>query len=79
MKGTIIKRGSRWSVVVDLGRDLDGKRIRKWHSGYPSKREAEQARIEILSRLQHGVYVAPNKITVAEWVTPLAGGSSGAR
>jgi hypothetical protein len=65
MKGTVIKRGSRWSVVIDLGRDVDGKRIRKWHSGYRTKREAEQARIEILSRVQSGLYVAPHKLTVA--------------
>lgn len=68
MKGTVIKRGSRWSVVIDLGRDVDGKRIRKWHSGYRTKREAEQARIEILSRVQSGLYVAPHKLTVAQWL-----------
>jgi hypothetical protein len=68
MKGTVIKRGSRWSVVIDLGRDVDGKRLRKWHSGYRTKREAEQARIEILSRVQSGLYVAPHKLTVAQWL-----------
>lgn len=68
MKGTVIKRGSRWSVVIDLGRDLDGKRIRKWHSGYRTKRKAEQARIEILSRVLTGLYVAPHKLTVAQWL-----------
>lgn len=61
-------------MVVDLGRDMDGKRIRKWHSGYPTKREAETARIEILNRLQTGQYVAPTKVTVSEWLsTWLAG------
>lgn len=69
MKGTVIKRGKKWSVVIDAGRDAGGKRIRKWHSGYSTKREAEEARIEILSRLSRGVYVAPNRITVAEWLT----------
>jgi integrase len=67
MKGTVIKRGAKWVVVVDLGRDVDGRRIRKWHSGYPTKREAEAARVEILSSLQHGGYVAPSKVTVSEW------------
>ena len=64
-------------MVVDLGRDIDGKRIRKWHSGYPTKREAEQARIEILSRLQNGVYVAPTKFTVAQWLRDWLAGRTG--
>jgi integrase len=67
VKGTVIRRGSKWAVVVDLGRDGDGNRIRKWHSGFGTKRDAETARIEILARLQHGEYVAPNKVTVGEW------------
>lgn len=68
MKGTVIKRGSKWSVVVDAGRDANGKRLRKWHSGFNSKREAETARIEILASMQRGEYVAPSKVTVAEWL-----------
>lgn len=67
MKGSVIKRGKKWSVVVDAGRGADGKRIRKWHSGYATKREAEAARVEILSRMAQGIYVAPSKVTVAEW------------
>lgn len=69
MKGTVIKRGSKWSVVIDAGRDVDGKRIRKWHSGYATKREAETARVEILSSMQRGEYVPPSKVTVDEWLT----------
>ena len=38
MKGTVIRRGSTYSVVLDLGRGPDGKRIRKWHSGYGPRR-----------------------------------------
>jgi integrase len=67
MRGTVIKRGQKWSVVIDAGRDADGRRLRKWHSGFATKREAESARVEILARLQQGVYVAPSKATVAEW------------
>jgi integrase len=33
-----------------------------------TKRDAEAERIEILSRLQHGAYTAPSKITVAEFL-----------
>lgn len=69
MRGTVIKRGSKWSVVIDAGRDPEGNRIRKWHSGYSTKKEAEAARIEILGQLQSGVYMAPTKVTVAEWLS----------
>ncbi len=45
----------------------------KWHSGYGTKREAERARIELLSRLDRGSYVAPSKLTLGmflahEWL-----------
>ncbi|MGH9249582.1 MAG: hypothetical protein ACRD0W_08735 [Acidimicrobiales bacterium] len=34
MRGTVIKRGNSWAVVVEVGRDPNtGKRARKWHSG----------------------------------------------
>ena len=58
MRGSIIKRGSTYSVVLDLGRGPDGRRVRKWHSGYRTRKEAERARTEILSRLDHGTYGA---------------------
>ena len=68
MKGSVIRRGKKWSVVIDVGRDENGKRIRRWHSGYGTKREAEEARIEILSRQQRGTYTEPSKATVAEFL-----------
>jgi integrase len=68
MKGTVIKRGKKWSVIIDVGRDENGKRIRRWHSGFDRKREAEEARIEILSRLQLGSYTEPTKATVTEFL-----------
>ncbi len=64
MKGTIIKRGKKWTIVIDDGRDETGKRIRRWHSGFETKRDAEEERIEILGRLQRGTYVQPAKVTV---------------
>ena len=45
MRGSVIKRGNSWSVVVEVGRNpTTGTRIRKWHSGYRTKKEAERAR-----------------------------------
>jgi len=68
MKGTVIKRGSKWAVVIDLGRDPGGKRIRKWHSGFDTKRAAESARVELLASLAQGLYVPPSRVTLREWL-----------
>jgi integrase len=65
MRGTIVKRYSKWSVVIELDHDpATGKRRREWHSGVKSKKEAEAARIEILANLQRGEHVSPDKVTV---------------
>jgi integrase len=78
MKGSVIKRGSTYSVVLDLGRGPDGKRQRKWHSGYRTRRDAERARVELLARVEQGSYVEPSRLTVAgflleQWLPSLAG------
>jgi integrase len=66
--GTVIKRGRSWSVVVELERDQAGKRRRKWHSGYRTRREAEAARVEILGRIQRRDYVEPSQLTLASFL-----------
>jgi integrase len=68
MRGHIRKRGTKWCVVVDVGRDEDGKRLRKWHSGFVRRKDAERALSEILGRLDAGTYVAPAKLTLRAFV-----------
>lgn len=69
MKGTVIKRGGKWSVVVDLGPDpTTRKRLRRWHSGYATKKEAERARVELLHQLVTGQYVEPTKETLGAFL-----------
>jgi integrase len=68
VRGTVIKRGTRYSVVLDLGRGPDGKRIRKWHSGFKTKKEAERAQIDLLARLDQTAYIEPSKLTVAAFL-----------
>ena len=77
MNGTVIKRGKKWSVVIDAGRNAEGKRVRTWHSGYATKKAAEEARVEILSKLQRGEYVPPSKLTVGEWLSTWLDGRQG--
>jgi integrase len=68
VNAAIIKRGNRYAVRLDLGRGSDGKRIFKYHSGYATKRAAQQARTELLGALDRNIYVAPDKSTVADYL-----------
>jgi integrase len=65
MKGSIIRRGGRWSVILDT-KDERGGRKRKWHSGYKTRREAEAACAKLISSMASGTYVEPAKLTVAQ-------------
>lgn len=69
MRGSVIKRGSSYSVVLDLGRDpATGQRRRTWHSGYRTKRDAERARIQLLGEVDRGGYVEPASVTVGSFL-----------
>ncbi|PEI67611.1 hypothetical protein COL68_23625 [Bacillus wiedmannii] len=42
VKGHIIKRGSKYSFVLDIGPDPEpGGRRQRWFSGYKTKKEAQ--------------------------------------
>lgn len=69
MRGHVRKRGSKWVVVVDIGRDENGKRKQKWHSGFERRRDAEAALAEIIGRVEKGSYVESSKITVGAYLT----------
>jgi integrase len=68
MRGHVRKRGNRWVVVYDEGRDQDGRRIQRWRGGYATRREAEDALTAILGSMQAGEYVAPAKIPFQSYV-----------
>ena len=68
MNAAIIKRGNRYAVRLDLGRGPNGKRIFKYHSGFATKRAAQQARTELLGALDHNSYVPPEKTTVGDYL-----------
>jgi integrase len=65
MKGSIIKRGKRWAVILD-DKDERGRRRRKWHSGFRTCKEAETKCAELITKMAAGTYVEPAKITIAE-------------
>src|SRR4051812_29653512 len=69
VKGTIIRRGSAYSVVIELDRDpVSGKRRREWHSGFRTKRDAEEARVRILAEIQRGDHVTPSELTFGTYL-----------
>ena len=68
MRGHIRRRGQKWVVVVDVGRDENGRRRQQWHSGFETKRDAAKALTEILGRLQGGTYIEPSRPTLASYL-----------
>ena len=68
MRGHIRKRGNKWCVVVDGGRDADGRRRQKWFSGYRTKGDAEDALVTILGRVQRGETVDPDRTPLSEYL-----------
>ena len=70
MRGSVVKRDTRYYVKIELDPDpLTGKRRQKWHSGFRTKREAEKARIDLLSKFDRGEYVEPSQQTLTEYLT----------
>jgi hypothetical protein len=70
MRGSVVKRGDGYSVVVELDRDpITSKRRQKWHSGYRTKRDAERALSEIVGSVHTGTYTEPTKQTLTDFVT----------
>jgi integrase len=69
MRGSVIRRGDVYYVKIELDPDpATGKRQTKWHSGFRTKREAERARVDLLSKVDRGMYVEPTQETVAEFL-----------
>lgn len=77
MKGHIRERGKgTWAVIIDLGRDENGKRRQKWHTVKGTKKDAQRELTRLLHELNTGGYVEPSKLTVAQylekWLTDYA-------
>src|SRR5579864_9513306 len=69
MRGSVVKKGGNWYVKIELDPDPGtGKRRQRWHSGYRTRRDAERARVDLLSRLDRGEYVEPSHQTLADFL-----------
>ena len=72
MKGHVRERGKgNWYAVLDIRDSLTGKRKRKWHSlpECKGKREAQDACARIITEMNSGLYIEPDKTTIAEFLT----------
>lgn len=68
MRGHIKQRGKNWSIVIDNGKDADGKRRQQWITVKGSHRDAERQLTKILHELDTGVYVKPAKDTMTAYL-----------
>jgi integrase len=70
MKGHIRERGKgNWYAVIDVRDTATGKRRRKWHSlKATGKREAQIECAGLISAMDAGSYLEPDKTTLAEYL-----------
>ena len=69
MQGTIRQRNpGSWEIQVYLGRDSNGKRIRRTETVRGKKSDAQHRLREILSDLDRGIAPARNHYKVGEWM-----------
>jgi integrase len=69
MRGHIRERSpGHWAIVIEARDQQTGGRKRRWHSFTGSKRAAELECARLVSELQGGATVDPNKITVTEFL-----------
>ncbi len=68
MKGTIRQRNpGSWEIQAFLGRDANGKRIRKTETVRGKKSDAQRRLREILSEVDRGAIPANTRYRVGEW------------
>ena len=59
---SIKKNGNKWSFRIDIGKDPQtGKRKQKFQGGFKTKKEAEYAKAELLSKINREGYFHPKK------------------
>jgi integrase len=67
MKGHIRERSSgNWAIILDVHDPETGKRKRKWHSFKGAKRGAQKECARLITEIQNGGYVEPNKILMSD-------------
>jgi integrase-like protein/Arm domain-containing DNA-binding protein len=60
-------RCTRWYYVLDAPPSPEGKRRRRWSTGFPTKRAAEAALREELGRRYQGLIFSTERVTVRDF------------
>jgi integrase len=69
MRGSIKKRGSTYTYVVDIGPDpLTGKRRQRTKGGFRTRKECLQALNDVIAAARAGTFVEPAKRTVESFL-----------
>lgn len=68
MRDGIIQRGSTYSFVVRERDPLTGTTKPRWVGGFPTRTAARKARDEARHGVNRGTYVAPQNLTVGQWL-----------
>ncbi len=68
MKDGVIKRGSTYSYVVRERDSQTGTSKPRWVGGFPTRAAAKKARDEARHNTHRGTYVAPQSLTVGEYL-----------
>ena len=68
MKGSVVKKGNKYYVVLYLGRKPDGTKDYKWYSGFNSQKEADDGLAELRKAAKDKTLVDNNSITVKEFL-----------
>ncbi len=68
MTGSIRNRGrGTWGLTISLGRDQDGKRIRRYYTFKGTKRDAERELRRLLTQLEGGPMPSNERIKLHDW------------
>jgi integrase len=69
MKGHIRERSpGHWAIILEQRDPASGQRKRRWHSFAGTKRAAQVECARLISEMQRGTYLEPNKTMVAKFL-----------
>lgn len=68
MRGHIRKRGAGYQIVVELGKDENGKRKQKAIGGFKKQKEAEKALAELIAKIEKGDYYEHKELLLSDYL-----------
>lgn len=66
--GSVRKDGTKWYYVIELGKDLNGKRKQKKKRGFKTQKEAKASLNKALHELNTGTYIQPSNVLLGDFM-----------